>query len=69
MTDWNGRTVELDFSFLGEGDYQCISFTDGVNADRQASDYVKTVGTVDAQTRKTVRMAPGGGFALALIKR
>ena len=42
MTNWDEREVTLDFSFLGEGEkYQCTLFKDGVNASRQAEDYVK----------------------------
>jgi len=40
MSDWTGgRDLELDFSFLPDGNYSMEAYQDGVNADRQASDY------------------------------
>ena len=39
MTDWEPRDLEVDFSFLPEGNFQMTSYQDGVNADRYASDY------------------------------
>ena len=39
MTDWTPRELELDLSFLGEGEYTAEIFEDGINADRNAQDY------------------------------
>lgn len=69
MTDWNPRTVTLDFSFLGEGTYDVILFRDGINADRQAEDYVKEAFSVTSASRKNIWLAPGGGFAMSVVKR
>lgn len=67
MTNWDEREVTLDFSFLGEGEkYQCTLFKDGVNASRQAEDYVKETFVVDAHTKLPIHLASGGGFALKL---
>ena len=67
MTNWDEREVTLDFSFLGEGEkYQCTLFKDGVNASRQAEDYVKETFVVDAYTKLPIHLASGGGFALKL---
>ena len=68
MTDWNSREVTLDFSFLQDGNYEVVLFKDGVNADKQASDYVKETFTVTPDSKKEIRMVQGGGFAM-LIKR
>ena len=36
LTDWSARDMDLDLSFLGEGDYVMDIFEDGINADRYA---------------------------------
>lgn len=68
MTNWDARTITLDFSFLDNGEYAAVLFKDGVNADEQAFDYKKEVMKITAQSKLTVRMASGGGFAISLRK-
>ena len=63
MTDWTERDMTIDLSFLGEGDFVMEIFTDGVNADKTASDWRKEVRPVPASRKITVHLAPGGGFA------
>ena len=41
MTNWTPRDITVDFSFLGEGNYEAEIFKDGMNADRDATDYKK----------------------------
>ena len=41
LTNWEPREMELDLSFLGDGDYKLELFKDGINADRAACDYKK----------------------------
>ena len=36
LTNWTPRELDLDLSFLGEGDYTLELFKDGINADRAA---------------------------------
>lgn len=69
LTDWNARTVKLDLSFLGEGKYEAVLFSDGVNAGKQAADYKKTEQTVERSSSLQIDLAPGGGFALSLIQK
>jgi alpha-glucosidase len=38
MTDWDPRTLEVDFSFLEKGQYKAQIFQDGINADRNGND-------------------------------
>ena len=68
MTDWNARTLELDLSFLGKGQWQVEIYSDGVNADRCASDYKKETVALPESGKLTAVMAPGGGFA-AIIRK
>ncbi len=64
MTDWTPRDLEIDFSFLGDGDFKIDSYEDGVNADRNASDYRKTTTKqISRTTKMKIHLAPGGGFA------
>ncbi len=67
MTNWNARELTLDFSFLGKGKYSVTLFKDGINAAKQAEDYKKETFTVTANSSKTIKMAPGGGFAMSII--
>lgn len=68
LTNWDAREMELDLSFLGEGDYKLKLFKDGINADRAACDYKKEIITVPADRKLKIRMAPGGGYAAKIFK-
>ncbi len=63
MTDWTPRDLEIDFSFLPAGNFTLDSYEDGVNADRNASDYKKTTRQVSKTTKFKIHLAPGGGWA------
>lgn len=63
MTNWQARDIEIDLSFLGEGEYSMEIFRDGINADRIASDYKREIIDVPASRKIKLHMAPGGGFA------
>lgn len=69
LTNWTPRELDLDLSFLGEGDYILELFKDGINADRAARDYKKEVIPVPANRKLRIRMAPGGGYAARIQKR
>lgn len=67
MTNWTERDIALDFSFLGEGEtYRATLFKDGVNANKQAQDYKREELTIDRNSRLTLHLASGGGFAMKL---
>jgi alpha-glucosidase len=68
MTNWNSRDLTLDFSFLGKGDYQAVVFKDGINADRDATDYKKEVIKISQSSKLNVHLAPGGGWAARIEK-
>lgn len=68
MTNWDEREMELDLSFLGEGNFEVTSFVDGLNANKIARDYRKVENKLEGRTMK-VKMAKGGGFALKIEKR
>jgi alpha-glucosidase len=63
MTNWTGRNLEVDFSFLPAGTFWLEAYQDGVNADRMASDYKKTKTKITRDTKLKISLAPGGGWA------
>ena len=63
MTDWDARDLNVDFSFLPEGNFTLDAYQDGVNADRDARDYKKTTRQVNRTTKLKIHLAPGGGWA------
>ncbi len=64
MTDWDARTLEVDFSFLENGKYKASIFQDGINADRIGNDYAVLDKTVDNNSKLQFKLAPGGGFVI-----
>lgn len=67
MSNWAGKTVEVDFSFVGEGTFDVTMAIDGVNADRYPSDYIISQKPIDRKMKFT--MAKGGGFIVVLKKK
>lgn len=69
MTNWNERDLTLDFSFLPVGNYTAEIFRDGVNADRNATDYKKEMITISSGNKINIHLAPGGGWAARISKQ
>jgi alpha-glucosidase len=63
MTDWTPRILDIDFSFLPDGNFTLEAYQDGVNADRNATDYKKVTLQVTKTTKLKIELAPGGGWA------
>lgn len=68
MTGSDGRDLELDLSFLGEGEYQVDSMEDGPNAAVFAIDVQKASVRVNRASRLNMQLAPGGGWAAVIRK-
>ncbi len=66
MTDWTPRDLVVDFSFFPAGTFSLDAFSDGVNADRNASDYKREKIQVTNATKLKIHLAPGGGWAAKL---
>ena len=67
ITNHNKRDVKIDLSFLADGKtYSMTSFSDGINANRQAMDYRRNESKVNKQTVLDIHMARNGGFAAVL---
>ena len=69
MTNWDEREVEIDLSFLGEGNYAATEFVDGPNANKLGRDFLKKSIEVKGGGKLKVKMAQGGGFAMKIEKR
>lgn len=63
MTNWSARDIELDFSLLGSGNYEAVVFKDGINADRDATDYKREIIKITPNQKMSIHLAPGGGWA------
>ncbi|MEO7213299.1 glycoside hydrolase family 97 protein [Mucilaginibacter sp.] len=68
MTNWDERKITIDLSFLGEGSYKAVLFSDGVNANRNGEDYVRKEVTLTSKDKLTVKLASGGGWAAKFEK-
>ncbi len=68
MTDWSPRTLELDLSFLGDGNYSMQVWQDGINANRHASDFKHDKIKTNPNSKMKIDLAPGGGWAAIITK-
>ncbi|MCR8561867.1 glycoside hydrolase family 97 protein [Mucilaginibacter sp. BJC16-A38] len=68
MTNWNPRNLTVDLSFLGDGSYKAIIFEDGINANKDATDYTTKTITVTAKDKLNIKIASGGGWAARFEK-
>ena len=67
MTNWQLRDLDIRLDMLSEGSHQAEVFVDGVNADRDATDYQKRSCRVAKGETLKVRLLPGGGWS-AIIR-
>ena len=67
MTDWVPRDLTVDLSFLGSGQHQADIFADGVNAGKEATDYLHSRKTVSSSDRLPIHLSSGGGWT-AIIR-
>jgi len=68
MTDWTGRSLDVDLSFLGEGTYEIEIMQDGINAEVSCNDYKRIVKQVTKADKLKIELAKGGGWA-AICKK
>jgi len=66
--NWEPRELTLDLGFL-KGTYRAEIFADGINADRDATDYTREVRTVKGGTSLTVQLSSGGGWTARLTPK
>jgi alpha-glucosidase len=69
INSWEPTTMEIDTSFLGDGKWRAEIFADGINADRDATDYVKKSQTVKSGEKIKITLAPGGGWIARFVRK
>jgi alpha-glucosidase len=70
ITNWNGRDITIDFSFLEKGKtFEADLFTDGLNAEKAAVDYKREKITVNSNTKMTFHLAGGGGLSAIITPK
>ncbi|MES2276374.1 MAG: glycoside hydrolase family 97 protein [Bacteroidota bacterium] len=69
MTNWTARDMELNLSFLSDGDYTLQLWKDGINADHNAKDFKMQTVSVNKNTKLKVSMTTGGGFVGIITKK
>lgn len=68
MTDWTARTLEVDFGFLEAGvSYLADIFKDTSASGEQPKQYVCERMEITKDTKLSIPMAKGGGFAIRLL--
>lgn len=67
MSSWTARDITIDLSFLGNANYTAEVYSDGINADRDATDYKKETINLSQDKKLTIHLASGGGW-VATIK-
>ena len=68
MTNWDTRDLKIGLPFLDDVEYEAIMFMDGLNAHRQAADYVRKTVKVTRGDEISIRLSPGGGWAARFEK-
>ena len=68
MTDWAARELDIPTDFLGGGEWQADAFADGVNADRNGTDWRRQTVRVRAGEKIRVSLAPGGGWVARIAR-
>ena len=66
LTNWSAREMSIDLSFLGEGTYSAEIFKDGINADKDPTDYKREIVKVASTDKLEINMANGGGLAIII---
>jgi alpha-glucosidase len=69
MTDWTARELQIDFSFLTEGNFQMEVYQDGPNANRYGSDYQRIQREINRLTKLKIKLAEGGGWVARIHPR
>lgn len=69
ITNGKERQLSLKLDFLGKGkSYTITSFSDGINANRQAMDYKKHTQAVNSGSNIPVKLSKNGGYAAVITE-
>lgn len=68
MTNWTPRSLEIPLTFLGQGNFTAEIYADAEDADRSPKNVSITSQPVDSSTKLKAALAPGGGYAVRLVR-
>ncbi len=68
MTNWQARTLDISLDMLTEGSHQAVIFADGINADRDATDYTRSTRSVSKGDTLKIHLMPGGGWSAVITR-
>ena len=68
MGNWKEHDISINLSFLGDGHYEAEVFKDGINADREASDYKREVVDLSGKDKFSVHLSTGGGWVARIYR-
>lgn len=69
MGDWTARELEVNLSFLGNGEFDATIVSDGINAEKYPADYKLSNLRISKEDTLRIQMAPGGGYVAHLTPR
>lgn len=67
LNNWKERTVKLQLGRLHAAGRKAEIYYDGPNAEKMAQDYAKKTISIPEDGTVELQMAPGGGFAIAIL--
>jgi alpha-glucosidase len=68
LNNWTARTLQIDLSFLGTGNFKAQVFQDGPNANKVAVDYSTSTVSIPASRKMDIPMASGGGYVMKITR-
>ena len=68
MNNWEQRDITITLDMLSDVPYLAEIFADGVNADRDATDFMKSVKPVNHGDKLSLHLAPAGGWSAIMRK-
>jgi alpha-glucosidase len=69
LNNWTPRDLDVLLSFLGEGAYEAEIFSDGINSDRDGTDYKREILSVEKTSSLHLHLGAGGGWAGIIRKK
>jgi alpha-glucosidase len=69
INDWTPVEFKIKAGFLKEGSYSATTASDGINATRNPQDFKLGESEVNQNDSIVVKLAPGGGFLMRLLKK